>query len=200
MATVADYLLEELATTQPPEALVEGRLEVLLGGVEAALGQLPGLVRDTDDGPGWSVLLDPERAPEWALPWLAQFAGVTLTPGVSVAQQRAEISSPPSFRRGTVGAMRAAAQIFLTGLQRVTIIEQDGGPYLATALTYSAETPNPDSVERALLSQKPAGIILTYVVVDGWLIVELEAAYSGMTIADVEGDFADIQALESNLP
>src|SRR4051812_29363271 len=97
---VAEHLYEELAVSQPGD---EGRgwpLLILLGALGKALGPPHDLVRDSEDGPGYSALMDPGRTPVWALPYTAQFAGVRLTPGITEAEQRAEITSPPAFQRG----------------------------------------------------------------------------------------------------
>jgi hypothetical protein len=81
---------------------------------------------------GWTRLLDPERCPGWALPWLAQFAGVKLTTGLTEAQQREQITSPPAFLRGTPAATRAAVATKSTSKDptKVRIVERtDGDPH-----------------------------------------------------------------------
>jgi hypothetical protein len=173
---------------------------IFLAGLGAAFGELHDVVRDTDDGPGWSPLLDPARCPAWALPWLAQFAGVTLTPGLSEQEWRDEITSPPAFERGTPQAIIDATARTLTGDQRVTLRERDGGPWLLTVITYTAETPDPAAAERAARSQKPIGLLMTFRVDPGWSVGELEDTYSTRTTGDVETGFSTVGDLESNLP
>jgi len=71
--------------------------------------------------------------------------------------------------------MRAAAQATLTGNKTVIINERDGDSatqpidyaYYLTVETYQGQTPDPAMTQRALLSQKPAGIVLTYVTIAG---------------------------------
>lgn len=195
---VADQLYDELGVTQPADEQLGWPFLIFLAGVAGAMGELPAIVRDTDSGPGWSAVLDPARCPAWALPWLAQFAGVKLTEGTSEAEQRARITSPPAFQRGTVDAMTAAARLHLTGAQQVTLIERDGSPYRLTVITYTSQTPDAAKVEAAVRSQKPAGLILTYRVDDGWNIGQLEAAYASVSAA--EAAFTSIANLEGNLP
>lgn len=132
------------------------------------------LVRDTPDGPGWSALLDVERCPDVALPWLAQLVGVRLLPGSTADEQRERIGSTDGFRRGTRAAMIAAAQATLTGDRFVGLRERDGDPadkpdyaYFLTAITYTEETPDPAATEAALIAQKPGGIVLDFRVAAG---------------------------------
>lgn len=127
------------------------------------------LVRDTPDGPGWSVLVDLDRCPDWALPWLAQLVGVRLLPGSDPTEQRARIESTGGFRRGTRDALIGAAQATLTGNKNVIFRERDhpatdtpAYAYYLTVITYAAQTPDPTATRNALLAQKPAGILLDY--------------------------------------
>jgi hypothetical protein len=164
---VAEQLYDELGVSQPADESLDWPFLILLAGIASAMGELPSIVRDTDDGPGWSAVLDPPRAPVWALPWLAQFAGVRLTPGLTDDEHRAEITSPPAFQRGTPAAMIATAARYLTGTKLVVFRERDGSAYRVSISTRTAETPDPAVVEAALRRQKPAGLILAYSVADG---------------------------------
>jgi hypothetical protein len=107
-------------------------------------------VRDTPDGPGWSLLLDLDRCPAVALPWLAQLVGVRLLAGSTEADQRARIASTDGFKRGTVAAMRGAAQPTLIGSQTLLFRERSGDTavspdyaYYLDVTTYANETPWP---------------------------------------------------------
>jgi hypothetical protein len=196
---VAEHWYDEISVVQPADEQAGWPLLILLAGMGAAFGPVHDVVRDSDDGPGWSPLLDPARAPGWALPWLAQLAGVTLTPGAPDQQWRDEITSPPAFRRGTQQAIIDATARTLTGTRRVTLYERDGGPWLITVITYTAETPDADAAERAARSQKPAGLLMTFRVDPGWDVGTLEVTYSTLTVGDVEAGFASVGDLESNL-
>ncbi len=169
----AEVLYAELAVSQPGDDTRGWPLLILLGGIGHALEpRLYDLVRDTDDVPGWTSALSPADAPSWVLAWLAQFAGVRLTPGATEEQQREQITSPPAFERGTAAAMTAAARGTLTGTQQVRFYERNPGPYDLLVRTSTAETPDPAATLAALRSQKPAGLILTYIVSDEPLINE----------------------------
>jgi hypothetical protein len=131
-------------------------------------------VRDTPDGPGWSLLMDLDRCPPEALPWLAQFAGVRLLPDTTAEQQRQRIASTDGFRRGTPAAIAGAAAATLTGPKAVVFRERDHDPadtpdyaYYLTVVTYNDQTPDPQATERAILAQKPAGIVLSYRTANG---------------------------------
>lgn len=125
------------------------------------------IIRDSDDGPGWSVVMDIDRAPvEW-FGWLAQFAGVRLIPGLPEAEQRARIKSTDGFRRGTPGAIVGAAQQYLTGTKTVFLVERHGSPYRLTVSTLANETPDLTLVQGALKDQKPAGLVMTVTTVQG---------------------------------
>lgn len=153
---------------------------------------------ETDTEPGWSRLANIDTAPPKALGWLAQFVGVRLDPALDDAAQRARIRATDGFKRGTVGAIAAAAQQYLTGAKTVLIRERDGDPYALTVVTYTAETPDEDAVRAALLAQKPAGIILTYVVEAGQDWLTLETGYA--TWNDVLAHFFTWQDVLNNTP
>jgi hypothetical protein len=197
---VTDTWYDELGVSQPADEHLGWPFLIFLAGLGAAFGPLHDIVRDTDEGPGWSSVMDPTRCPGWALPWLAQFAGVNLTPGLSEDEWRAQITSPPAFERGTPAAIRSAVQRHLTGNHTVSIIERDGSPWRLTVITYTSETVDAGAAERAARSQKPVGLVLTYRVDPGWSVGDLEAVYAGRTIADVEAEFATVGDVESNLP
>lgn len=163
--------------------------EALAGGLQA----VNDVVRDTDDGPGWSIVMDADRAPIGWLPWLGQFVGVRIPAGLSEAEQRARIKNTDGFQRGTPEALKAAARSYLTGDQTVFFIERYGSPYRLQVATLDSETPDPVAIERALLEQKPAGVILTYVTVAGHDYATLAATH--VTYAELPGDYASYAAM-----
>jgi hypothetical protein len=59
--------------------------------------------------PGWSQVLDINRCPAYALPWLGQFIGVNLakTPALNYEQSVQKILSRSGFGRGTLAALRS---------------------------------------------------------------------------------------------
>jgi hypothetical protein len=61
------------------------------------------------NAPGWSQVLDINRCPSYALPWLGQFIGVDLTksPGLNYEQSVQRILSRSGFGRGTLTALKS---------------------------------------------------------------------------------------------
>ena len=103
---------------------------------------------DTEDYPGWHMILDVDLAPPLFLPWLAQFVGVKTdaklpgeTDAAWEARMRNKIRSVAGFGRGSVPSIRSAVQAYLTGLKQVSIFERDTSPYHFTVTTRFGETP-----------------------------------------------------------
>lgn len=150
------------------------------------------LVRESDERPGWSTILDLDNGPTEALGFMAMFVGVKLRSGLSDANQRDRIRSTDGQNRGTLDALRGAAKQYLTGGKDVIIRERDGSAYRLTVITYTSQTPNSGQVLNALLEQKPGGIILNYEVLTGWDYQQLVTAYNhpGKTYASLVADWA----------
>lgn len=162
------------------------------------LQEIEDLVRDTPAGPGWSVVMDVNRAPAKWLGWLAQFAGVQLRGGLSDAAQRARVASTDGQQRGTPNALIGAARQYLTGAQTVILRERDGSAYRLTIITYTSQTPSQSQVLAAMLEQKPAGLVLNYLVLTGQDYTSLRArnaSYTAMRSAYASYQVArDLQA------
>jgi hypothetical protein len=103
-----------------------------------------------------------------------------------------------SWMRGTPAAMVAAAQTELTGAKRVVLRERfTGDPWKINVVTFTSETTDPSKVLDKLLSQKPAGIVLTHTVVDGQdyqILLDNHATYSDVlsTYATYGGVLLDV--------
>lgn len=146
---------EELYEILKPVAFADEQHDyALLVLSEAIVGQLQ-LVNDlsaaqTVDGkeyPPWSQVVDIDRTPDVALPWLAQFVGVVAPPGSGEEYNnklRDYIRSTPGFTRGSPAAIVAAAQLYLSGGKTVIFRERDGGAYKLTIKTRRIETPVED--------------------------------------------------------
>lgn len=115
----------------------------------------------------WSVLFDVENIPLAFLPFLAQFLGARIPAGSDEETARSYVRTPSGLERGTVASIVAATQRTLTGGKNVVIIERQGGnAYDLLIHTRVAETPDAAATEASIITQKPAGIILSYVVSD----------------------------------
>lgn len=168
------------------------------GAIASMFDQIEKYARDDGDFPGWSILLDPDRCPVEALPFLAQFVGVRLPSTLTEQQQRDRIKGTDGFKRGTPGAIMDAARIHLTGNKTVFMRERDGGAYNLTVVTYVSETPDSAAVLAALIEQKPAGIILTYQTVAGATYLLIRVSYP--TYSAVLAAFATYNGLRNNVP
>jgi hypothetical protein len=149
---------------------------------------------DTDDAPGWSLIMDPATCPAEGLPWLGQFVGVSLVPGYSEAQQRQQIAAHVGFGRGTPAAIAATIAPTLTGTQTVYLAERLGGdPYALGISTRTSETPNPTATQKVALAAVPAGIVVTISVVPGQ---PYAAAGAGKTYAQWKATYANYDLLK----
>jgi hypothetical protein len=105
-----------------------------LSGIGELIQTIDSLSRDGFDAegkpaPGWSQVLDINRAPTYVLPWLAQFVGVRVDPNARDDQQRYAIENPSGFGRGSPDYMVAAANQYLLPGYTVVIIERDTSAY-----------------------------------------------------------------------
>lgn len=194
---------DELYAAQAPLAVDDASYGFALRAYSRALGamfeEVSWYTRETGTEPGWSRLADLDTTPSKALGWLAQFVGVRLDPALDDAAQRARIRATDGFKRGTLGAIVAAAQQYLTGMKRVVLVERAGGDaYALDLITYTSETPDEPAVLAAVTAQKPAGIILTYNVLTGQTFAQLKATYA--TFAAVEAHYPTFAAVRDDAP
>lgn len=112
---------------------------------------------------GYTIWFDPTSAPAAVLPWLAQWQGDRLPPGLALGLQREWITDRPNQKRGTVMSFVRAAQRTLTGQRTVAITERSGGdPDTVAIQTYTSETPSSAQVLADLKTVFPASMILIY--------------------------------------
>lgn len=157
------------------------------------------IVSDTDEGPGWAIVFDPDRCPPYALPYLAQFVGAELEPSLSVAEQRDKIRQAESFARGRLPAIVAATKRTLTGSKAVLITERyNGSAWQLHVRTLVSETADPSATEAAIRSQKPGGIVLTYQTVTSQSWDDLIATHA--TWSDVSANYTSWDEVRSDPP
>jgi P2-related tail formation protein len=152
--SLADDLNEAMAPWQTPD----------LTEYNNALGAMFAQVEQLAD---WTIVFDVDNCPDYALPYLAQYVGVRIIQGSSVASQRQQIRRPTRQDRGTVYAIREAVMALLTGNKSVVVRERDGlshadNAWRLTVITLTSETPDVQAVHDAIVSVKPAGIVLNY--------------------------------------
>jgi hypothetical protein len=94
--------------------------------------------------------------------------------------------------------MVAAAQPHLTDSKTVMLFERDTSAYHLSVRTLTDETPDEDKVLRALMSQKPAGIVLDYDTVSGQTYLQLRTDYATYTL--VEADYETYLGVREDAP
>lgn len=132
------------------------------------------IVRDTDDGPGWSILFDPDRCPARYLPFCAMFAGVVLRPEMSEDERRRRIKERDGVKRCTPSAIVKAVQETITGDKSVIVRERFNpadpdvdSPGHFQIFTYLDETPDIETVVAAIEEQKIVGLLMHHDIVAG---------------------------------
>lgn len=168
-------LYAELAPVATNDVLYGWSLLYYLDSLGSQFDEIESYARDGANGePGWSILLDTNRAPYKALPWLAQFVGAVVPNTLDDASARARIVSHPNFQRGTPALIAVAAQLHLTGTKDVLMTERYlGDPYQLYVATRTAQTPNSTQTQNDIIAAKPAGIALTYATISGQSFSEL---------------------------
>lgn len=133
--------LDRMWNAQGPAADLDadGSLLAWLSGPAGILQVIDDLCRVDDEGnPPWSVLLDIDRCPTYALPWLGQFVGVRLPPSLPDAQMRQAIRAEQGWQRGTVAAIQAAAAPYLEPGRTARVEERTTDAYHLTVVLYDS--------------------------------------------------------------
>jgi hypothetical protein len=157
------------------------------------------IAADRNGRPGWQTVFDPDTCPPYALPYLGQFVGVALEPALTEAEQRAKITVPEGWQRGTTAAMISAVRRTLTDTQ--TVIFQERYPdnaYNLSVRTLAEETPDEAATLRAILTQKPIGIKLNYEAITSGTWDDLAANYANWDA--VSAAFTSWEELATTLP
>ena len=141
--------LRERTEPLAPDDAEHGDAHAYLAGAMAATLERAAEIYDPDEGLPGSPLVDVDRCPDWALPWLAQLVGVVIPERDTPELARERIRAVAGWKRGTPGAMRAAASMYLTvDNPTVHFRERDptGGdpPYCLEVVTRKDEVPETD--------------------------------------------------------
>jgi hypothetical protein len=141
----------------------------LCEGMMRPWAQVAEVVDPPDPWPPWSPIFNVDICPDWALPWLAQIVGIILPSSISPTDARTVMKALSNMARGGPDAIKTVAGLFLTGSKSMFFRERDGGDaYVLEIVSLNNETPDPSAVRRAILTQKPGGIVLNYRTVDTW--------------------------------
>jgi Phage tail protein (Tail_P2_I) len=160
------------------------------------------IVRERSDAPSWSILLDPDRCPAKALPYLAQYVGVAITPEMSEQQIRNEIREPTGWARGRPPAIRIATRRTLKPLgdeELMVIIRprtpEVGHHYVRTLLS---QTPDPERTEYVVRNAVPAWELLDYDAINGVTFSDITAKFE--SFGDLTAAFPTFKDLAEVLP
>lgn len=126
-------LYETLGPVAAPDEDNGDVLLLLVDSMGSQLDPITQVISDSDDGPGWSSVLDLDRCPSWALRWLGQFGGVTVPATVDDDTARSLIVGEAGFGRGKLAAMQAAAAAYLQPGHSVVFTERTTDAYHLTA-------------------------------------------------------------------
>lgn len=191
--TFAERVYAQLDPLKYAESGLGNPLSVYTDSLNPMFDEIDEYASDGDFGEvGWSSIMDVDRAPLKALPWLAQFVGVTLDQTLSEADQRNQVKTVPGFSRGTKASIIAAAQRHLTGTRDVIMIERyQGKAYRLYIATRTAQTPNNLVTIADIKTQKPAGITLFYEILSGQTFQELLG--DSPLMSNIFGNYATFQ-------
>jgi hypothetical protein len=213
---LADDVYEEVSPLAYRDEADGWPLLHFIQAVGATVADIEDVVYDTDDGPGWSAAVDLDRAPARLLSWLAQLNGTVPRTDLTDTAYRTHIREAGAQKRGTPGAMIAAAQAQLTGSKSVRLLERDTSPYHLTVVVRPSEVPRTDRdrtwdevegtwdvtegawddlttiVRDAVLAQKPAGLVLTFLMSDSPLIDEGSRTIDAATATIDSAQLADV--------
>lgn len=178
-------------------------LRLFCEGLCAPLQPVYSLARERDEQKGWAIIFDPANAPAEALPYLAQYVGVEITPEMDEAQIRAEIEQPTGWRRGQAEPLRTAVRRTLTPVlpgeeTRIIIRPRTPEPGHHQIRTWLSQTPDEDRTAAVIRAALPAWESVEYLAVTGMTYADVKAEEE--TYADVKADFATYKVLAETLP
>jgi hypothetical protein len=158
------------------------------------------LSRDTDQGVGWSKLMDLDRIRDEDLPYAAQFVGVTTNPASTPAENRDLIVTRPPWKRGRPATLLAAVQATLTGTQRIELAERDTSAYHATITVYRAQVPDEDLTRAAVARNKPGMIIVDLEILESPTYGEVRDSLAVNEYGEREAEFPTYGDIKEFVP
>ena len=180
-------------------------LAYYMGSLGAMFQVIQGYARDQNGAVGWSQMVDVERCPDEALPWLGQFVGVVAPPqGANETNEayaerlRVIVRNQEAQARGSVGAMKSAIAAVLTGNKFVDFTERDTSPYHFHVNTLTYETPDAAALTAAINAAKPAGLQYTYTGITGQTFNIVKGKHA--TFDAVKAAYANFDAMKNAAP
>lgn len=148
--------------------------------------------------PGWAKVLDPDIVPNEGINWLGQLVGVRITPRLPTTPEpdyyyniRTQVKDKAGHSRGTKDSLINSVQSTLTGSKTVYVNERTT-PYAFTVSVLDSECLDANISTAAAISQKPAGLVLTFVVIAGGfdLLFASNTNFTDMTATHANFDAA----------
>lgn len=134
-------------------------LRTLVAGLCEAFREGEDVVRSTVHPDPYQDAWDVNTAPTVLLPFVGFAVGVSVTAGLSDAQQRAQVSAEQGFYRGSIPNLLAAAAANQTAPDRTTIQERTPDPDSITISYDPAYTPDVTAYTNAVKAAVAWGIV-----------------------------------------
>lgn len=171
---LGEIFAERYSPLQPPD--VDAQHDYAYGHLAEAMmrpfEQLAELIDPPDPYEPWTPLFFVDITPDWALPWLGQVVGVQI-PATATPEQAREIIKSLSFEEvGKPAAIKAALALTLDYPEGeepyIYFREREPNAYCLEIVTLVEQTPDPAQSLRAIQSQLPAAIKLSFRQIAGW--------------------------------
>lgn len=156
----AAEVFDELAPMAVEDEANGGVLAALCDAIGGMFGQVEEAVRASSGQDAGSQTFDIDRTPDFLVPFVGQSAGVRVTAGLTVAQQREEVREGKSWRRGRLDQITGAVARTLTGSAKVRYVSVS--PWQLEVFTELGETPSLAATEAAGRGAKPYGIVMSF--------------------------------------
>jgi hypothetical protein len=156
-------------------------LKTLCYALAQMFNQVELLARSDGTADPWSIIMDADNAPDYVLPYIAQFVGQTIPVGTPEADARQLIKDPSNQKRGSLPKLIYEAKRFLTGSQYVRVIERDTSPYHFSVFVHTSEVTDSAALAAALQAVKPAGLVMNLVISDHTTIDVLTGSIDSQT-------------------
>jgi hypothetical protein len=200
-ATLTDDQIAKLAANTGNQ----GDLEIYCRALGAMIQPVDDIAKDGPNGePGWSQVLDINRAEDAWLMWLGQWAGyivpaqaATETEAAWSARERGKIVHAAAHHRATVAHLVEAIQDHLNDPKQVIIQERVGDAHTINVYVFNSQIATSAArVEAAARAQKAAGLIMNFTVLTGANYTLLQASNTSYTI--MSGKHANYNSVLTN--
>jgi len=169
----------------------EEDLKLYCNAIAAMIQPVDDIAKDGENGePGWSQVLDAQRAKDDWLFWLGQFVGYVVPQKAATISQsdwslreRQRLVTRSTYRRGTIAILREVIQEHLNPPQTVIIQERVGTAHVISVWVYASQIATSAAlVQTAALAEKAAGLVMNFTVLSGTTYTLLAASNTSYTV------------------